>query len=102
MADDRILFYSTNRAAPQADLRTALLQGQASDKGLFLPRRIPPLSPGDLAGLVGKSYPEIAWFVLRRFTQGVLDDARLLALCRDAYDYDVPLEKVDGRRWLMR
>jgi threonine synthase len=102
MDDEPILFYSTNRAVPRVDLRAALLQGQAADKGLFMPVRVPPFGPDDLAALAGKTYPEIAWFVLRRFTAGVLDDDRLRALCEDAYDYEVPLEQVNGRRWLMR
>jgi threonine synthase len=102
MTSEPILFYSTNRSVPKTDLRGALLQGQAADKGLFMPVTIPPLSAEDLASLVGKPYAEIAWFVLRRFTAGIVDDARLRALCEDAYDYDVPLERVVGRRWLMR
>ena len=61
-----------------------------------MPETIPPLAAGDLAALAGQSYPEIACAVLRRFTAGVLDDARLRALCADAYDYEVPLEQVDG------
>ena len=98
MAHEPILFYSTNRAAPRADLKAALLQGQAGDKGLFMPVSVAPIEPDDLAALADKSYPEIAWFVLRRFMTGVLDDDRLRALCEDAYDYEVPLEPVDGRR----
>jgi len=97
-----ILYTSTNRCAPATDLRGALLQGQAADKGLFLPERLPPLTTGDLLGFAGRSYAEVAWSVLRRFTEGSLDDARLRALCEDAYDYDVPLERVQGRRWLLR
>ena len=102
MTSEPILFYSTNRSVPKVDLKGALLQGQAADKGLFMPQTVPPLSTQDLAGLAGKPYPEIAWFVLRRFTAGVIDDAKLRALCEDAYDYDVPLERVEGRRYLMR
>ena len=102
MMSEPILFYSTNRGVPKVDLRGALLQGQAADKGLFMPVTVPPLSVEDLASLVDMRYAEIAWFVLRRFTAGVIDDARLRALCEDAYDYDVPLERVEGRRWLMR
>jgi threonine synthase len=102
MTGEPILFYSTNRSVPRTDLRGALLQGQAADKGLFMPASIPPLSVEDLASLAGRPYPEIAWFVLRRFTAGIIDDARLRTLCEDAYDYDVPLERVEGRRWLMR
>jgi len=46
-----------------------------------MPERLPALTSQDLAGLVGKTYPEIAWFVLRRFTSGIIDDAKLRALC---------------------
>jgi len=102
MTREPILFTSTNRSVPPTDLRGALLQGQAADRGLFMPVTVPPLSADDLAALVGRSYAEIAWFVLRRFTAGMLDDEWLRALCADAYDFDVPLERVEGRRWLMR
>jgi threonine synthase len=40
--------------------------------------------------------------VLRPFTDGMIEPARLAELCRDAYDYDVPLERVTGRCYLMR
>ncbi len=102
MSRPTILYASTNRAAPRADLRTALLGGQAADRGLFMPERVPPLDPADLAALPGSSYAETAWRVLRRFTAGLLDDDRLRALCEEAYDYEVPLEPVTGRRWLLR
>ena len=102
MTSEPIRFTSTNRGVPPTDLRGALLQGQAADRGLFMPVTVPPLGADDLASLVGRPYAEIAWAVLRRFTAGVLDDAKLRALCADAYDFDVPLERVEGRRWLMR
>ena len=102
MAIETILFTSTNRSVPKADLRQALLQGQAADKGLFMPETIPPLTPTDLVGLKDRPYAEIAAFVLRRFTRGIIDDATLRALCEDAYDFDVPLERVEGHRFLMR
>ena len=102
MSSAPTLFASTNRSASRTDLRGALLQGQAADRGLFVPVTVPPLAAGDLAALVGRSYAEVAWLVLRRFTAGMLDDGRLRALCEDAYGFEVPLERVEGRRWLMR
>ena len=102
MSSEPIQFYSTNRSVPRTDLRGALLQGQAADKGLFMPVTLPHLGADDLASLTGRPYSEVAWFVLRRFTVGMLDDVRLRALCEDAYDYEVPLERVEGRRHLMR
>lgn len=97
-----IRFYSTNRNVPPVSLAEALLRGQAADRGLFLPERFPPLSRGDLAALSDRSYAEIAHAVLRRYTAGVLDDASLDRLCADAYDFEVPLERVAGRRYLVR
>ena len=95
-------FYSTNRRVPDVSLDRALLQGQAADKGLFLPREYPSFRRDDLLSLTGKSYPEIATAVLRPYTAGMVTEEELLALCRDAYDYDVPLEPVTARQYVLR
>jgi threonine synthase len=99
---DPVRFYSTNRAVPFQSLREALLRGQAQDRGLFMPERVDKLAPADIDALAKLEYPEIAYRVLRRFTAGVFDDAKLRELCEDAYDYPVPLEHVRGRTYLMR
>ena len=36
-----IRYYSTNRGVPEVTLDAALLEGQASDRGLYLPDRFP-------------------------------------------------------------
>jgi len=97
-----IRFYSTNRGTPDVDLREALLRGQAPDRGLYMPRRIPSLAAAELAALADKSYADVAFAVLRRYTVGIIDDATLRGLCADAYDFAVPLERVTGRRYVMR
>jgi threonine synthase len=97
-----VRFYSTNRGVPFQSLSEALLKGQAQDRGLFMPERVDPLTPPELAALAKQSYPAIAHAVLRRFTAGVFDDARLMALCEDAYDYPVPLEHVRDRTYVLR
>jgi threonine synthase len=90
------LFHSTNRQSPPVNLRAALLAGQAPDKGLYLPEAFPTLSPDELAEFARLPYHEIAFRVLAKFTAGIIDDAALAALCRDAYNFDVPLEPVLG------
>ncbi len=99
---DLIRYYSTNRNVPPATLAEALLQGQAADRGLFLPERFPQLTADELGSLAGQPYRDVAFAVLRPYAAGVFDDATLRALCDDAYDYDVPLEHVTGRRHLLR
>jgi len=99
---DPILFRSTNGTVDGNTLGQALLTGQAPDRGLFMPTRIPPQGPPDLAPLVGRSYPEIAFSVLRRYTAGQFDDDTLREVCEDAYDYEVPIEHVHRRRYVLR
>ncbi len=91
-----LLFDSTNGQSPAVNLREALLIGQAPDRGLYLPRQFPKLTPHEIAGFAKLPYHQIAFEVLRRFTEGVIDDESLEELCRDAYDFPVPLEPVRG------
>lgn len=91
-----ILFHSTNGQSPPVNLRDALLTGQAPDRGLYLPREFPRLTPAELASFAALPYPEIAFRVLAKYTDGILPPDDLAALCRDAYDFDVPLEPVQG------
>jgi len=97
-----MLYASTNRQAPEVTLAEALLRGQAPDRGLYLPVGIPRFAPGELAALAGKPYPEVAAAVLGKFTAGTFAPDELDAMCRSAYDYEVPLERVDDRRYVLR
>ena len=100
--EQALLFYSTNHRSEPVAFREALLKGLAPDKGLFMPQSIPELAPGEIAGFAKMAYHEIAHAVSGKFLQGQLPDRDLAGLCRDAYDFPVPLEKVDGRRHVLR
>jgi threonine synthase len=96
------LFYSTNLRSPDVTLRDALLTGQAPDRGLYMPRLIPRFPGAELREMSKQSYPEIAFVVLRRYCAGLIPDADLADICRECYDYDVPLEKVYDNYYVMR
>ncbi|MCX8109370.1 MAG: threonine synthase [Verrucomicrobiae bacterium] len=98
----QILFYSTNQRAPLVNLREALLQGQAPDRGLYMHTEIPCHRREEIAEMAGMDYPEIAFTVLRPYTAGIIDEDRLLSICREAYRFEVPLEHVEKRTWIMR
>jgi len=95
-------FYSTNRSAPKVLLPEALLTGQAPDRGLYMPEMIPQITANELTALKGKPYPEIARFILSKYTSGTEIDPMLADLCHDAYNYEVPLEHITDRRYIMR
>jgi len=97
-----MLYYSTNHKAKRVSFRQALLQGLAEDKGLYLPESIPTFTMAEIQAMKEMSYPEIAYTVGRKFLAEEISDADLKRLVDDAYDYEVPLEKVKGRHYLMR
>src|SRR5580704_15808303 len=97
-----LLFRSTNGQSPAVNLREALIHGIAPDRGLYLPEKFPALSPGEIASFAKLAYHEIAFRVLSRFTEGIVPDADLAAMCKSAYGFDVPLEKVYDRVHVMR
>jgi threonine synthase len=91
-----VFFHSTNEQSPPVNLRDALLIGQAPDRGLYLPREFPKFAPAELAEFAKLPYPEIAFRVLAKYSEGIIASDALAELCRDAYNYDVPLEPVRG------
>jgi threonine synthase len=97
-----IRYYSTNGRSELVSFRQALFQGQAPDGGLYMPTRIPPIPPDEIWKLKGRSYPEVAFTVLRSFLQEELADDILWEIAQAAYDFPVPLERVSGRRHLLR
>ncbi len=96
------VYYSTNRAVPDVGLAEALLQGQAGDKGLYMPTTHPRLSADLLARARDLAYPELAAALLDPYTEGVFSPDELREICESAYDYDVPLENVEARRFVLR
>ncbi len=99
---DPILYYSTNRLAPALTFDKALLQGQAPDKGLYMPEYIPQLGVEEIADMKELEYHEIARRVIGKFLAGVIPSEILSELCSDAYDYDVPLEHIYARKYVLR
>ncbi|HNW75523.1 MAG TPA: threonine synthase [Bacteroidales bacterium] len=97
-----LLYYSTNLHAEKVVFRQALLKGQAPDLGLYMPEHIPVIPSNEILAYAGKPYYKIAWDVTRRFLEGEMPEQDLLEITRDCYDFEVPLEKVMGRKYIMR
>ena len=95
-------FYSTNHKADNQDFKGALLKGLAPDKGLYMPESIPTFTKEEILAFSNMEYHEIAFEVGKKFLVGQIDDESLLALVKDAYDYEVPLEQVYDRKYVMR
>ncbi len=95
-------YYSTNHISHSNSFKEILIQGQAPDKGLFMPTTIPRISPEAISKLPGMSYPEIAFVVLNEFLKDEIAENDLRNLLEDAYNFDVPLEKISGQNFILR
>ena len=97
-----ILFHSTNLKVEKVTFREALLKGLAPDGGLYMPDEIQTFSKEEIKSFTNKEYYEIAFEVIRKFLSRQISDSELLELTKDAYNYDVPLEKAYGNKYVMR
>lgn len=98
----QIKYFSTNHKAAEITFGEALLKGLAPDKGLYMPNAIPTFSKAELNALKGKQYYEIAATVFSKFLGDEVPFADILAMTKDAYNFEVPLEKVVDRKYVMR
>jgi threonine synthase len=95
-------YYSTNLKSGGVSFREALLKGLAPDGGLYMPDSFPLISRDELSKFREKEYFEIAFDILNRVIGPEISNDDLLDICRESYYFDVPLEKVEDRKFIMR
>lgn len=100
--NNSILFHSTNFKTEEVTFGQALLKGLAPDGGLYMPNEIPKFTKEEIADFSNKAYYEIAFEVARKFLIGQISDEELLAITKEAYNFDVPLEHVHDNKYVMR
>ncbi len=88
-------FPSTRGGCEPASASEALRAGLAPDGGLFVPETLPALSPAALDPAL--PYPERAREVLAPFFRGDELEPQLPELCREAFDFPVPLTRLSDR-----
>jgi threonine synthase len=97
-----IKYYSTNQRSPEVSFSEALLKGLAPDGGLYLPTSLPEITQDELYGFSSKEYHEIAFTILNQIIGNEIDKEELERLCVEAYNFEIPLEKVTDRKYIMR
>ena len=93
-----MLYYSTNHKISPVSFKEALLMGQAPDKGLFMPSQIPLITSSFLQSLVGQPYWKIAFEITSMFVDGEISAPDLLKICKEAYDFDLPIEFLEEKK----
>ena len=87
-------FHSTRDRTVSATLGETLTAGVAADGGLYVPERLPRVSPDDFPP--GDGLDRMASTLLRPFTGGDPLDAHLEAVCGRAFNFPAPLVRLSG------
>jgi threonine synthase len=88
-------YYSLNKKSPQVSFKDAAITGQAPDKGLYFPERIPTLSKDFLNNLKSLSKEQIAFEVIKPYVGDSINESDLFAICKETINFDFPLKKIN-------
>ena len=89
-----MIYYSTNNKSLTANLETAVTQGLAKDKGLYMPEIIPALPADFFARLGEMSLQEIAFEVANSIFGSDIETEDLKRIVNETLCFDIPLVKV--------
>ena len=94
---------SSRGASPAVPFIDALFAGTAPDGGLYMPERLDPLSPHQLAAVRAASgdIVEIGTIVGSHLLRDEISMDAMRALVRDALDFPIPLVQVAANIWAL-
>ena len=88
-------YYNLNNPSFSVDFKEAVCMGQAPQKGLFFPERIPQLPAEFLKNWKAFSKEEIAFKVISPFVGNSIDSKELFKIVSETVNFDFPLKKVE-------
>jgi threonine synthase len=87
-------YFSTNHQSPEVDFKKATINGQAPDKGLYFPERIPTISKELIENITQYSNEEIAYQVMKPYVGDTIPELELRRIVEETINFDIPLVKV--------
>lgn len=88
-------YYSLNRQAPNVNFREATIKGQAPDKGLYFPERIPAIDPSIIKHINDYSKEELAFSIMHPYTGDEIDKKELMRIVSETINFSFPLVPVN-------
>lgn len=88
-------YYSTNHNSADVELKTAVTQGLALDKGLFMPMYIDPMPASFFRRIESLSFKELSLEVAEKFFGDDISKESLRDIVYETLSFDTPLVKVE-------
>ncbi|HEX8279253.1 MAG TPA: threonine synthase [Segetibacter sp.] len=89
-----MLYYSTNKQSPKVNFKEATIKGQAPDKGLYFPERIPELPKDFIKNIALYSQEEIAFRAIQPFVGESIPEDVLQKIVAETVNFDFPLVRI--------
>ncbi|MBS1656101.1 MAG: threonine synthase, partial [Bacteroidetes bacterium] len=87
-------YYSLNKRSPAVSFKEAAINGQAPDKGLYFPERIPVLDKDFIEGIEELSNEQIALQVIRPYVADSIPEHELQCIVSETINFSIPLVPV--------
>ncbi len=88
-------YYSTNRKSPVVSFKEAALRGQAPDKGLYFPEKIPSINQQLLNNIRSIPKIELAYQIMQPYVGGDISAEQLYQIVTETIDFDIPLIQLE-------
>lgn len=90
-----MLYYSLNKQSKDVDFRTATIQGQAPDKGLYFPSVLPKLSRSFIEAIPDMNREELAFEIMKPYVGVDIPASELSAIVKETIDFPFPLVQLN-------
>lgn len=87
-------YYSLNKQSPDVDFKEATVKGQAPDKGLYFPCRIPGFSREIIDDIEKFSNEEIAFNVIKPYVGDTIPGSVLQDIVAQTVNFPIPLVQI--------
>ena len=84
-------YFSTNKISGLVNFKQATINGQAPDKGLYFPEKIPQLNPDLIKNIKQYSNEAIAYEVIKPFVADTIPQTLLKNIVEETVNFSIPL-----------
>lgn len=88
-------YYSTNKKSPIVGFKEATINGQAPDKGLYFPEKIPVIDQQFIKEIEKYSNEEIAFKIIQPFVGESIPGDKLQQIVKETINFPMPLVYLD-------
>jgi len=90
-------YYSLNKNAPSVNFKEATIKGQAPDKGLYFPEKIPVLDSALIKNIQQYSKEDLALEIMLPYVGNCINKADLSSIVAETINFPFPLVPLNER-----